>query len=282
MQEASIFSGYRIWATVLLASVALVSSTAKGLETWDTADVGREGQWTLYNRTDNGARVGFPLAAGDMNGNGRSDIVLTPMNADSGPGLGRTRAGEVTIILSPPELRGELDLAQLDVDALPEDVTIIYGADPLDFLGTAVVAADLNLDGFADAIVGAQFGDGSDNQRPDSGEVVIVWGSPNIGGRVIDLRNPQPADAVTFVYGVDSEDRLGVWVSAGDFDADGIPDAILGADQADGPGEARVHAGETYVVYGSAELRQRRAIDLAAPGGPVTVVYGIDLKITVG
>ena len=175
MQEASIFSGYRIWATVLLASVALVSSTAKGLETWDTADVGREGQWTLYNRTDNGARVGFPLAAGDMNGNGRSDIVLTPMNADSGPGLGRTRAGEVTIILSPPELRGELDLAQLDVDALPEDVTIIYGADPLDFLGTAVVAADLNLDGFADAIVGAQFGDGSDNQRPDSGEVVIVW-----------------------------------------------------------------------------------------------------------
>ena len=29
-------------------------------------------------------------------------------------------------------------------------------------------------------------------------------------------------------------------------------------------------------MYGSAELRQRRAIDLAAPGVPVTVVYGID------
>src|SRR5262249_26737354 len=169
---------------------------------------------------------------------------------------------------------GQRNLADLDVNALPPDVLIIYGADPYDYFGTQVNAADIDGDGYADAIIGVQYGDGADNARSNSGEVVIVWGRASLGGRVIDLAAPPPG-AVTFVYGSNSGDRLGAWVSSGDVDGDGIADAILGADEAN-PGGDRPEAGTTYVVYGGNALRVVSAIDLANPAVPITAINGID------
>lgn len=242
---------------------------------WDVGTTTQSGQWTIYNRTANASRLGFPLAAGDLDGDGRDDLVLTPMNADSGPTRERDSSGEAVILLSNGVIAGERDLALLTPPALPADTTIVYGADLVDNFGTELGIADLDRDGYADAIIGAQYGDGAGNARPECGEVVIVWGGPGIGGQVIDLQAPPPG-TVTVVYGAEPGDRLGVWVSTGDFDGDGDPDAILGADLADGPGDVRTNAGETYVLYGGPALRRRDAIDLAAPDTPVTVVYGID------
>ena len=248
---------------------------------WDVGVTTRTGQWTIYNRTANASRLGFPLAAGDMNGDGRDDLVLTPMNADSGPEKERDSSGEAVILLSDGTIGGERDLAQLTPPALPTDTTIVYGADLVDNFGTELSVADLDDDGFADAIIGAQYGDGPDNSRPNCGEVTIIWGGPDIGGQVIDLAAP-PAGAVTMVVGEeagignDAGDRLGVWVSHGDVDGDGIADAILGADLADGPDNTRENAGQTYVLYGGPHLRGRAVIDLAAPDVPLTVIYGID------
>jgi hypothetical protein len=245
-------------------------------QVWDVGDTSRSGQWTFHNRTANGSEIGLPVAAGDLNGDGLDDVVLTPMNADSGPERDRRHAGEVAIVLSSGSLRGVRDLARVDPTDLPGDVTLVYGADERDFLGTEVWAADVDGDGFDDVLVGAQYGDGPDNARAECGEVAIVWGGVEIGGKVIDLRAPSPDSAVTFVYGAEAGDRLGIWVGAGDFDADGVDDLAVGADQGDGPDGLRTHAGETYVVYGGAALRGRRSIDLASPELPSTVVYGID------
>ncbi len=260
----------------LIAATALLAASAPAAAVWDVGLTGQAGQMTTYNRTANASRLGFPLAGGDVNGDGLDDLILTPMNADSGPQRQRTSAGEVVILLSNGVIAGERDLAALNPAALPADVTLIYGADAHDNLGTEVAAADLDGDGYAEAMIGAQYGDGVNNQRANCGEVVIVWGSAAPGGRVIDLANPPPG-AVTLVVGAGAGDRLGVWVSAGDFDGDGTADALLGADQGSGPpGQLRVHAGETYVLYGAAALRTRTSIDLAAPATPLTVIYGID------
>lgn len=271
-------------ATTVLAAAAVSPVLGQGPR-WQVADTGQPGQWTIYNRTARGAGLGFPLAAADMNGDGRADLILTPMNADSGPDRERISAGEAVILLSPGPFGGERDLAQLDPEALPPDVTLIYGGDLYDYLGTQVAAADLDGDGYADAVIGVQYGDGANNARANSGEAVIVWGGPDIGGRVIDLcaadklpgpgcASPPPG-AVTFIYGAAAGDRFGVWVSTGDVDGDGYADAIIGADLAN-PGGARAAAGMTYVVYGGPALRAATALDLAIPQLPVTAIAGID------
>jgi hypothetical protein len=260
----------------LIVSVAALTTLAGAAPPppWDLVDTTRAGLLTIYNRTANASALGFPLAAGDINADGRDDLILTPMNAASGPMRERIGAGEVVILLSDGVIAGERDLATLDVSALPDDTIIVYGANQHDYLGTEVAAADLDGDGFDDAIVGAQYGDGEGEARANCGEVVILWGGMALGGRVIDLAAP-PA-GITVIAGADAGDRLGIWVSAADVNGDGIDDAILGADQGSGPDEARTHAGETYVLYGSAALRQQAAIDLATTDLTHTIIFGID------
>jgi hypothetical protein len=264
----------RAFAGVAVAAALWGSvPAARALPVWDVGQVDQPGQWTIYNRAQGGAEVGFPLAAGDMNGDGLADLVLTPMNADSGPNRDRVGSGEAVILLSQGTIVGERNLATLDVSALPPDVMVVYGADMFDYFGTQVTVADVDGDGYGDAIVGTQYGDGANNARANSGEVAIIWGGPGLGGRVLDLAAPPPG-AVTFVYGANAGDRLGAWVSSGDVDGDGIADAVLGADEAN-PG-GKHHAGQTYVLYGGAVLRTLAAVDLAAPAVPVTVISGID------
>ncbi len=276
-------SGRRVRAprrAAVNAAFAVMLLAAPAAAVWEISDVGRPGQLTIYNRTARGADLGFPLAAGDLNGDGRDDLVLTPMHATppdftGGPApVARESAGEAVLLFSDGTIGGIRDLALLDPAALPADVILVYGADAHDNLGTEVVVADVDGDGYGDALIGAQYGDGVDNARADAGEVVIIWGPAQPGGRIIDLAAPPP-DVATVIVGANPGDRLGVWVSAGDIDGDGVQDAILGADQVDGPAGDRPHAGATYVVYGGPALR-RATIDLAAPPVPVTVVHGID------
>lgn len=80
---------------------------------------------------------------------------------------------------------------------------------------------------------------------------------------------PLPA-AYQTIYGAQADDRSGRSVSdVGDFNGDGRPDLLIGAPNADGPGNSRANAGEIYVVFGKASPPSVE--DLSNPD---MVIYG--------
>ena len=134
--------------------------------------------------------------------------------------------------------------------------------------------ADLG-DERADLLVGAFYADAP--ERADSGKLYIfsaeLIARLRAAGRRLDLaQRPWPEGLIT-VIGAERDNRLGVWMTAGDFDGDGHPDVVVGADRASGAVGA-VEAGRVYVLYGP--LDSDATIDLAAAEHPLSIIYGID------
>ncbi len=71
------------------------------------------------------------------------------------------------------------------------------------------------------------------------------------------------------VFNDDSQDRLGFAGAAGDFNADGTGDLLLGAPYADGPSNSRTDSGTAYVFYGPIDA----SVDLSLASADVTI-YG--------
>ena len=80
-----------------------------------------------------------------------------------------------------------------------------------------------------------------------------------------------PAPDVT-ANGIDTFDYAGRPLAAGKYDNDAYPDLLIGANIADGPGNAREDAGEAYVLRGRSAWPS--VIDLE--GGAATTIYGAD------
>jgi hypothetical protein len=203
-----------------------------------------------------------PVASGDVNGDGETDLIVGAPYAD-GPDDSRPDAGEAYVILGPSR-GGTLDLSRDE-----PDVTI-FGADSGDFLGFAVQSGDVNGDGFADILLGAPLADGPDEQRPDAGEMYLILGGPALAP-TLDLAQ---GEQDLIIFGADSEDSLGAAMVAGDSSGDGNDDILVGAFLADGPDNTRYQAGEAYLLLGSPSLSGKRDMaqgefDLAilAPSG---------------
>ena len=209
-----------------------------------------------------GDQLGQALATGDFNGDGVDDIALGAPLAD-GPDLKRPDSGQVYLLYGSTYLGSqirEVDLAEDGHDAT------VFGADAEDLTGSALHAADVNGDGPADLIIGALRADGPDNDRPNAGEVYLVYGGSD--RRRFDLALGQQDASV---YGVEAGDRLGKAVGAGDVNGDGRADLILAASFASGPNNDRDRAGETYVVMGP----PAPVVDAARREQEVTIL-GID------
>lgn len=237
---------------------------------YDVRDTSQPRQLTVYNSRRGGGSVGMPVVFGDVNGDGKGDFIACPMLTDSGPAGDRSDAGEVHIYFGTGTISGV-------IVNTPEaaNITTIMGARAGDLLGTKPEVVDVNGDGFADVAIGAQNYDGLAGDRRNAGGVFIYFGRPD-NPRTVDLADlPASATALTAIVGAEPGDRLGIWVTAGDVDGDDTVDLILGADQADGPNNARPDSGAVYVIFGGQELPA--VLDLAAPGGlRMAVIHGLD------
>ncbi len=182
------------------------------------------------------------------------------------PGHNRLAAFEQ---LEPRALLTTIDLAVLTA----AEGSVIFGADASDRSGYSVSSAgDVNGDGFDDLLIGADGGDGSGNSKFSAGESYVIFGGAPLPA-TINLASPGPAGIT--IFGADAGDGNGRSVSsAGDVNGDGFDDLLIGARLADGSGNGKSEAGESYVIFGGASLPA--TIDLASLGPAGVTIFGAD------
>ena len=185
-------------------------------------------------------RSGSSVAgAGDVNGDGKADVIIGAPNADNNS---RTNSGSSYVVYGSAtptdiDLLNPLGVAGFRIDGAAAD----------DNSGSSVAGAgDVNGDGKADVIIGAW--SAGNNGRDGSGSSYVVYGSA--APTNIDLFNSLGVAGFR-IDGAAADDRSGASVAgAGDVNGDGKADVIIGAPTAGNNG--RTNSGSSYVVYGSA------------------------------
>jgi hypothetical protein len=191
---------------------------------------------------DPGDFLGWSLGAGDVSGDGITDLILGARDADGFENALVGRAGEVHVLFG-PLVDGTIDLA-----ATPADVTV-YGGTSDYQLGASVAAGDVTGDLVADLVMGAP----RDNAKfggVTRGNTQVLFG-PLAAGTVVDLRL---SDANLSITGTTNNDRLGSVVAVADISGDGIGDLITVSDIAwnlipTSP-NFKTHSGAVYALFG--------------------------------
>ena len=194
--------------------------------------------------------------AGDVDGDGKDDILISAPFAASGDA---SSAGETYLVFGAAleTSGGTIDLAALTSD----QGILIRGVDAFDESGRSVASAgDVDGDGLDDVLIGAPLAgpDGLDL----AGETYLLFGKAlEASGGTIDLATLTPDQGV-LIEGAEQDDESGRSVAAaGDVDGDGLGDILIGAPSASPDGAE--FAGETYLVFGKAIEASGGTIDLA-------------------
>jgi Ca2+-binding RTX toxin-like protein len=176
--------------------------------------------------------------AGDVNGDGVADMLIGANGADPNG----TDSGQSYVVFGRrTAFAADINLADLNGN----NGARINGINPGDLSGTSVSGAgDVNGDGIADMLIGAF---GADPNGTDSGQTYVVFGRNTGFAATINPADFNGSNGAR-INGIRAGDNSGFSVSnAGDVNADGIDDIIIGAPSADPNG---ADSGQSYVVFG--------------------------------
>jgi hypothetical protein len=221
-----------------------------------------------------GDLMGSQLFSADINGDGKTDLILGAIQALAPDARGRT--GAVYVIYGSPALAGAtIDLAAPTPQGL--NITVIYGEDNLDCAGDSVRAYDINKDGKADLFIGSpphSFAIGNE-QRDDAGDTTLIFGQPGFLPPVIKLydlptgvRAFRLAGAHGDAQGINGGDEFSYRLAGADVDGDGYVDYVANAMKGDGFNNSVVDAGNVYIFSGK-KLSAKLGMLVQPPPTPV-------------
>ena len=193
------------------------------------------------NTTSTADQFGHSVAgAGDVNGDGYADVIVGAFGAGTTPNAAAIRKGRAYLYLGSSNGLTNIPSATLnDPNTTPTN----------DQFGTSVAGTgDVNGDGYADVIVGAQGASTTDNAgHSDNGRAYLYLGSSN-GLSSTPSATLNDPNTTTPAY-----DYFGISVAgAGDVNADGYADVIVGAAYASTTlNAAGTGNGRAYLYLGS-------------------------------
>ncbi len=185
-----------------------------------------------------GDQLGYALAAGDLNHDGKDDIVAGAPGCD-GSGNAKADSGAVYVFYG-GNLSSTIDLASTSANLS------FFGEEANDRIGEAVLAADVDGDGKDDLVIASPHSAADYDSYAEGGEVWVILNG-NLGS-VTDL---DPFAVDHYVSGGHEGDHLGWALAAADVDRDGRDDLVLGAPDADGSNDHVASAGEVYLLLGA-------------------------------
>ncbi len=224
-------------------AVHVVYGSADGLgAAVDLATLNGTSGFTIQGENPGDSSGASVSRLGDVNGDGIDDFAIgfphaSPNGKNSGKAyviFGRTGGFPTGV-----------DLANLD----GTNGFAVLGATAYDVLGTSVGSADVNGDGFADAIISAPGASTPTVSR--GGATYVIYGGNTGFPAALNVADLNGTNGLT-IHGAAALDQSGNSVSgAGDVNNDGFEDFIIGAAAADPNGN---RSGAAFLVFGGPAL----------------------------